>query len=186
VRLLIARAQTSPVTDARLATDHERLRPASKRDRGDSTDLNQQASGDGAVRIYAKNQRRRPLVVIAPLWGRLLSTYPKSQHRDRGGRCANRLMQSGFDAGSDRRQGAGRMIACWVRANEGSSWWRADLFSAAAPAAHARDLASQQHHYILGVAAPVGVAAPAAAHIAPKFRWMAGWCERCQLAVRVG
>jgi len=97
VRLLHRTTRSVSVTDAGLRL-LERLRPAIDQISGALEDLNQERQRpSGRLRIYAI-----PLAaeaVIAPIWGRLLSTYPEVHLELAMGEATIDIVAKGFDAG---------------------------------------------------------------------------------------
>src|SRR5712671_2126461 len=97
VRLLHRTTRSVSVTDAGLRL-LERLRPAIDQISGALEDLNQERQRpSGRLRIYAI-----PLAaeaVIAPIWGRFLSTYPEVHLELALGEAPIDIVAKGFDAG---------------------------------------------------------------------------------------
>jgi DNA-binding transcriptional LysR family regulator len=97
VRLLHRTTRSVSVTDAGLRL-LERLRPAIDQISGALEDLNQERRRpSGRLRIYAT-----PLAaeaIIAPIWGRYLSTYPEVHLELAAGDAAIDIVAKGFDAG---------------------------------------------------------------------------------------
>src|SRR5712671_289820 len=97
VRLLHRTTRSVSVTDAGLRL-LERLRPAIDQISGALEDLNQERQRpSGRLRIYAT-----PLAaeaVIAPIWGRFLSTYPEVHLELAVGDATIDIVAKGFDAG---------------------------------------------------------------------------------------
>jgi DNA-binding transcriptional LysR family regulator len=97
VRLLHRTTRSVSVTDAGLRL-LERLRPAIDQISGALEDLNQERQRpSGRLRIYAI-----PLAaeaVIAPIWGRFLSTYPEVRLELAVGEATIDIVAKGFDAG---------------------------------------------------------------------------------------
>jgi DNA-binding transcriptional LysR family regulator len=97
IRLLHRTTRSVSVTDAGLRL-LERLRPAIDQISGALEDLNQERQRpSGRLRIYAM-----PLAaegVIAPIWGRFLSTYPKVRLELAAGEAMIDIVAQGFDAG---------------------------------------------------------------------------------------
>jgi DNA-binding transcriptional LysR family regulator len=97
VRLLHRTTRSVSVTDAGLRL-LERLRPAIDQISGALEDLNQERQRpSGRLRIYAI-----PLAadaVIAPIWGRFLSTYPELHLELAVGDATIDIVAKGFDAG---------------------------------------------------------------------------------------
>ena len=97
VRLLHRTTRSVSVTDAGLRL-LERLRPAIDQISGALEDLNQERQRpSGRLRIYAI-----PLAaeaVIAPIWGRFLSTYPEVHLELAVGEATIDIVAKGFDAG---------------------------------------------------------------------------------------
>jgi DNA-binding transcriptional LysR family regulator len=97
VRLLHRTTRSVSVTDAGLRL-LERLRPAIDQISGALEDLNQERQRpSGRLRIYAI-----PLAadaVIAPIWGRFLSTYPEVHLELAVGDATIDIVAKGFDAG---------------------------------------------------------------------------------------
>jgi DNA-binding transcriptional LysR family regulator len=97
VRLLHRTTRSVSVTDAGVRL-LERLRPAIDQISGALEDLNQERQRpSGRLRIYAI-----PLAaeaVIAPIWGRFLSTYPEVRLELGVGEATIDIVAKGFDAG---------------------------------------------------------------------------------------
>ena len=97
VRLLHRTTRSVSVTDTGLRL-LERLRPAIDQISGALEDLNQERKRpSGRLRIYAI-----PLAaeaVIAPIWGRFLSTYPEVRLELAVGEATIDIVAKGFDAG---------------------------------------------------------------------------------------
>src|ERR1700681_2987279 len=115
VRLLHRTTRSVSVTDAGLRL-LERLRPAIDQISGALEDLNQERQRpSGRLRIYAV-----PLAaeaVIAPIWGRFLSTYPEVHLELALGEATIDIVAKGFDGGIGPRDRApADMIAVRVMA----------------------------------------------------------------------
>src|SRR5271170_7273690 len=97
LRLLHRTTRSVSVTDAGLRL-LERLRPAIDQISGALEDLNQERQRpSGRLRIYAI-----PLAaeaIIAPIWGRFLSTYPEVHLELAVGEATIDIVAKGFDAG---------------------------------------------------------------------------------------
>jgi DNA-binding transcriptional LysR family regulator len=97
VRLLNRTTRSVAVTDAGLRL-LERLRPAIDQVAGALEDLNQERQRPlGRLRIYAIHVAAA--AVIAPIWGRFLSTYPKVHLELAVGDAPIDIVAKGFDAG---------------------------------------------------------------------------------------
>ena len=97
VRLLNRTTRSVSVTDAGLRL-LERLRPAVGQIAGALEDLNQERQRPlGRLRIYAIHLAAR--AVIAPIWGRFLSTYPEVHLEIALGEAPIDIVAKGFDAG---------------------------------------------------------------------------------------
>jgi DNA-binding transcriptional LysR family regulator len=97
VRLLNRTTRSVSVTDAGLRL-LEQLRPAINQIAGALEDLNQKRLRPiGRLRIYAV--RAAAAAVIAPIWGRFLSTYPEVHLELAVGQAPIDLVAKGFDAG---------------------------------------------------------------------------------------
>ena len=97
VRLLHRTTRSVSVTDAGLRL-LERLRPAIDQIAGALEDLNQERQRPlGRLRIYAIHVAAS--VVIAPIWGRFLSTYPDVHLELALGEAPIDIVAKGFDAG---------------------------------------------------------------------------------------
>ena len=97
VRLLHRTTRSVSVTDAGLRL-LERLRPAIDQIAGALEDLNEDRQRPlGRVRIYAIHVAGA--AVIAPIWGRFLSTYPEVHLELAVGEAAIDIVAKGFDAG---------------------------------------------------------------------------------------
>jgi DNA-binding transcriptional LysR family regulator len=97
VRLLNRTTRSVSVTDAGLRL-LERLRPAVGQIAGALEDLNQERQRPlGRLRIYAIHLAAG--VVIAPIWGRFLSTYPEVHLELALGEAPIDIVAKGFDAG---------------------------------------------------------------------------------------
>ncbi|MGB8900685.1 MAG: LysR family transcriptional regulator [Methylocella sp.] len=97
VRLLHRTTRSVSVTDAGLRL-LERLRPAFGEIAGALEDLNQERQRPlGRLRIYATHWAAA--VVIAPIWGRFLSTYPEVHLELAVGEAPIDIVAKGFDAG---------------------------------------------------------------------------------------
>ena len=92
----------------------------------------------GRLRIYAIHLAAA--AVIAPIWGRFLSTYPEVHLELALGEAPIDIVAKGFDAGiGPRDRVPADMIAVRVMGLDENRRGRcADLFCAAAPAAYAR------------------------------------------------
>jgi DNA-binding transcriptional LysR family regulator len=96
VRLLNRTTRSVAVTDAGLRL-LERLRPAISEIAGALEDLNQERQRPlGRLRIYAIHVAAG---VIAPIWGRFLSTYPEVHLELALGEAPIDIVAKGFDAG---------------------------------------------------------------------------------------
>ena len=97
VRLLHRTTRSVSVTDAGLRL-LERLRPAFGEIAGALDDLNQERQRPlGRLRIYANHLAAAG--VIAPIWGRFLSTYPEVHLELAVGEAPIDIVAKGFDAG---------------------------------------------------------------------------------------
>ena len=97
VRLLHRTTRSVSVTDAGLRL-LERLRPAIDQIAGALEDLNQERQRPfGRLRIYATHMAAA--AVIAPIWGRFLSTYPEVHLELAVGEAPIDIVAKGFDAG---------------------------------------------------------------------------------------
>jgi DNA-binding transcriptional LysR family regulator len=97
VRLLHRTTRSVSVTDAGLHL-LERLRPAISEIAGALEDLNQQRQRPlGRLRIYAVQVAGA--AVVAPVWGRFLSTYPEVHLELAVGEVPIDIVAKGFDAG---------------------------------------------------------------------------------------
>jgi DNA-binding transcriptional LysR family regulator len=97
VRLLNRTTRSVSVTDAGLRL-LERLRPAIGEIAGALEDLNQERQRPlGRLRIYANHLAAS--AVIAPIWGRFLSTYPDVHLELALGSAPIDIVAKGFDAG---------------------------------------------------------------------------------------
>jgi DNA-binding transcriptional LysR family regulator len=97
VRLMNRTTRSVSVTDAGLRL-LERLRPAISEIAGALEDLNQERQRPlGRLRIYANHLAAAG--VIAPIWGRFLSTYPEVHLELAVGEAAIDIVAKGFDAG---------------------------------------------------------------------------------------
>jgi DNA-binding transcriptional LysR family regulator len=97
VRLLHRTTRSVSVTDAGLRL-LERLRPAISEIAGALEDLNQERQRPvGRLRIYAIHLAAS--AVIAPIWGRFLSTYPEVHLELAVGEAPIDIVAKGFDAG---------------------------------------------------------------------------------------
>jgi DNA-binding transcriptional LysR family regulator len=97
VRLLHRTTRSVSVTDAGLRL-LERLRPAIDQIAGALEDLNQERQRPlGRLRIYATHWAAAG--VIAPIWGRFLSTYPEVHLELAVGEALIDIVAKGFDAG---------------------------------------------------------------------------------------
>jgi DNA-binding transcriptional LysR family regulator len=97
VRLLNRTTRSVSVTDAGLRL-LERLRPAFGEIAGALDDLNQERQRPlGRLRIYATHLAAAG--VIAPIWGRFLSTYPEVHLELAVGEAPIDIVAKGFDAG---------------------------------------------------------------------------------------
>jgi DNA-binding transcriptional LysR family regulator len=115
VRLLHRTTRSVSVTDAGLRL-LERLRPAIDQISGAIEDLNQERQRpSGRLRIYAVLLAAEG--VIAPIWGRFLSTYPEVRLELALGEATIDIVSQGFDAGIGPRDRApADMIAVRVMA----------------------------------------------------------------------
>ncbi len=124
VRLLHRTTRSVSLTDAGLRL-LERLRPAIDQVAGALEDLNQERRRPfGRLRIHAIQMAAA--AVIAPIWGRFLSTYPEVHLEVCVDEAAIDIVAKGFDAGIGPRD---RMAA---------RGWLACILRAPAPAAHPR------------------------------------------------
>src|SRR6202045_3670776 len=97
VRLLHRTTRSVSVTDAGLRL-LERLRPAISEIAGALEDLNQERQRPlGRLRVYAIHLAAA--AVIAPIWGRFLSTYPEVHLELALGEAPIDIVAKGFDAG---------------------------------------------------------------------------------------
>src|ERR1700692_1641291 len=97
VRLLNRTTRSVSVTDAGLRL-LEQLRPAINQIASALEDLNQKRQRPmGRLRIYAVHVAAA--AVIAPIWGRFLSTYPEVNLELSAGEAPIDLVKKGFDAG---------------------------------------------------------------------------------------
>jgi DNA-binding transcriptional LysR family regulator len=97
MRLLNRTTRSVAVTDAGLRL-LERLRPAISEIAGALEDLNQERQRPvGRLRIYAIHLAAA--AVIAPIWGRFLSTYPEVHLELAVGEAPIDIVAKGFDAG---------------------------------------------------------------------------------------
>src|SRR5437016_7611096 len=97
VRLLHRTTRSVSVSDAGLRL-LERLRPAFGEIAGALEDLNQERQRPlGRLRIYAIHLAAA--VVVAPIWGRFLSTYPEIHLELAVGEALIDIVAKGFDAG---------------------------------------------------------------------------------------
>jgi DNA-binding transcriptional LysR family regulator len=97
MRLLNRTTRSVSVTDAGLRL-LERLRPAISEIAGALEDLNQERQRPvGRLRIYAIHLAAS--AVIAPIWGRFLSTYPEVHLELAVGEAPIDIVANGFDAG---------------------------------------------------------------------------------------
>jgi DNA-binding transcriptional LysR family regulator len=97
IRLLHRTTRSVSVTDAGLRL-LERLRPAIDQIAGALEDLNQARQRPlGRLRIYANHVAAA--AVIAPIWGRFLSTYPEVHLELAVGEAPIDIVAKGFDAG---------------------------------------------------------------------------------------
>jgi DNA-binding transcriptional LysR family regulator len=97
VRLLHRTTRSVSVTDAGLRL-LERLRPAISEIAGALEDLNQERQRPlGRLRIYAIHLAGA--AVVAPIWGRFLSTYPEVHLEVAVGEAPIDIVAKGFDAG---------------------------------------------------------------------------------------
>jgi DNA-binding transcriptional LysR family regulator len=97
VRLLHRTTRSVSLTDAGLRLI-ERLRPAIEQIAGALEDLNQERQRPlGRLRIYANHMAAS--AVIAPIWGRFLSTYPEVHLELAVGDTPIDIVAKGFDAG---------------------------------------------------------------------------------------
>jgi DNA-binding transcriptional LysR family regulator len=97
VRLLHRTTRSVSLTDAGVRL-LERLRPAISQVAGALEDLNQERQRPvGRLRIYAVDVAAA--AVIAPVWGRFLSTYPEVRLELAVGEASIDIVAKGFDAG---------------------------------------------------------------------------------------
>src|SRR6266852_4562101 len=97
VRLLHRTTRSVSLTDAGLRL-LERLRPAISQVAGALEDLNQERQRPlGRLRIYAVDVAAA--AVVAPIWGRFLSTYPEVHLELAVGEATIDIVAKGFDAG---------------------------------------------------------------------------------------
>src|ERR1700724_3488756 len=97
VRLLHRTTRSVSLTDAGLRL-LERLRPGISQVVGALEDLNQERQRPlGRLRIYAVDVAA--VAVIAPVWGRFLSTYPEVHLELAVGEALIDIVAKGFDAG---------------------------------------------------------------------------------------
>ena len=97
MRLLNRTTRSVAVTDAGMRL-LERLRPAISEIAGALEDLNQERQRPvGRLRIYAIHLAAA--AVIAPVWGRFLSTYPEIHLELAVGEAPIDIVAKGFDAG---------------------------------------------------------------------------------------
>ncbi|MEA2954666.1 MAG: hypothetical protein QOJ58_154, partial [Alphaproteobacteria bacterium] len=113
VRLLHRTTRSVSVTDAGLRL-LERLRPAINEIAGALEDLNQDRQRPlGRLRIYAVHVAGA--AVIAPIWGRFLSTYPDVHLELAVSEAPIDIVAKGFDAGiAPQNRAAADMIAIRV------------------------------------------------------------------------
>ncbi len=113
VRLLHRTTRSMSLTDAGLRL-LERLRPAISQIAGALEDLNRERQRPlGRLRIYAVGVAAA--AVIAPVWGRFLSTYPEVHLELAVGEAPIDIVAKGFDAGiGPRDRAAADMIAARV------------------------------------------------------------------------
>jgi DNA-binding transcriptional LysR family regulator len=113
VRLLHRTTRSVSLTDAGLRL-LERLRPAISEIAGALDDLNQERQRPmGRLRIYAAYVAGA--VVVAPIWGRFLSTYPEVHLELAVGDAPIDIVAKGFDAGiGPRDRASADMIAVRV------------------------------------------------------------------------
>jgi DNA-binding transcriptional LysR family regulator len=113
VRLLHRTTRSVSLTDAGLRL-LERLRPAIDQIAGALEDLNLERSRPvGRLRIYASHMAAA--AVIAPIWGRFLSTYPEVHLELQAGDAPVDIVAKGFDAGvGTQDRAAADMIAVRV------------------------------------------------------------------------
>ena len=138
VRLMNRTTRSVSLTDAGMRL-LGRLRPAMVQIDGALDDLNLERDRPlGRLRISASHLAAA--TVIAPIWGRFLSTYPEVHLEVNVEEAPIDIVAKGFDAGNrdpgpcggryDRRTGDGT--------HEGGGGWRPGLFRATATAAYAR------------------------------------------------
>jgi DNA-binding transcriptional LysR family regulator len=115
VRLLRRTTRSVSLTDAGLRL-LDRLRPAIDQIAGALEDLNLERSRPvGRLRIYASHMAAA--AVIAPVWGRFLSTYPEVHIELQTGEAPVDIVAKGFDAGvGPQDRAAADMIAVRVMA----------------------------------------------------------------------
>ena len=115
VRLLRRTTRSVSLTDAGLRL-LDRLRPAIDQITGALEDLNLERSRPvGRLRIYASHMAAA--AVIAPVWGRFLSTYPEVHLELQTGEAPVDIVAKGFDAGvGPQDRAAADMIAVRVMA----------------------------------------------------------------------
>ena len=115
VRLLRRTTRSVSLTDAGLRL-LDRLRPAIDQIAGALEDLNLERSRPvGRLRIYASHMAAA--AVIAPVWGRFLSTYPEVHLELQTGEAPVDIVAKGFDAGvGPQDRAAADMIAVRVMA----------------------------------------------------------------------
>ncbi len=138
VRLLHRTTRSVSLTDAGLRLV-ERLRPAIGEIADALEGMNQERQRPlGRLRIYSIHLAAA--AVIAPVWGRFLSTYPEVHLELAVGEAPLDIVANGFDAGIGPREwAAADMIAARVTGpNQGGGGWCAVILRAAATAAHAR------------------------------------------------
>jgi DNA-binding transcriptional LysR family regulator len=113
VRLLHRTTRSVSATDAGLRL-LERLRPAIDQIAGALENLNQERQRPlGRLRIYAVHLAAT--AVVAPVWGRFLSTYPEIHLELAVGEAAIDIVAKGFDAGiAPQNRAAADMIAVRV------------------------------------------------------------------------
>jgi DNA-binding transcriptional LysR family regulator len=113
VRLLNRTTRSVSVTDAGLRL-LERLRPAISEIAGALENLNQERQRPlGRLRIYAMHFAAA--AVVAPIWGRFLSTYPEIHLELSVGEAPIDIVAKGFDAGiAPQNRAAADMIAVRV------------------------------------------------------------------------
>src|SRR5277367_2590978 len=97
VRLLHRTTRSVSLTDAGVRL-LERVRPAIEQIAGALEDLNLERDRPvGRLRIYANHLAAA--AVIAPVWGRFLSTYPEVHLEVQAGEAPVDIVAKGFDAG---------------------------------------------------------------------------------------